>query len=358
MKSVNIAQRTPEWYPWRKQGITGTDVAAILRLHEEKTPWRIWAEKLDKVPPEDISDNPNVRRGVELEPFARKAIEKKHGLVLIPECGEHDTYPILRASFDGIDDNGRSVEIKCPGDKVWNSIKEMGEQSPDYRRYYVQVQHQILVAGSDTGLLVFFRLNPQGEEEMKEFVLQKDEALHQEIIRKSLAFWDLVLTQKEPEKDPLLDIFVPTGEERGKWMTLAAERRLVSSALAGAEAQTKDLKSQQKAIDDKLVVLMGEFLKAECDGVGITRYQQSGNVDWKALIADLAPQLVLTDEVLDKYRGDPSSRVRVTQTSTEKAEKAASDQRKLGKGKKGKGKAANDAPTEPAGFDPEAKYAW
>ncbi|MBU0501464.1 MAG: YqaJ viral recombinase family protein [Gammaproteobacteria bacterium] len=352
MNVVNIAQRTPEWYPWRKQGVTGTDAAAILGRHDEKTPWRIWAEKLDKVPPVDLSGNPNVRRGVELEPVARKHIEEKYGLMLLPFCGEHDEHPILRVSFDGVDDNGRPVEIKCPADSTFESVKESGTESKEYKRYYVQVQHQILVAGSDGGKLVFFRFNPQtGEPETVEFDIQKDEALHQEIITESLAFWDLVLNEKEPAKDPLLDIFVPAGQERGEWMTLAAERKRVSAFLAAAEGQVKTLKGQQKGFDDKLVLLMGEFLRAECDGVAITRYQQQASVDWKALIAELAPQLVLTDDVLDKYRGAVSSRMRVTQADTEEAEKKASKKRK-------EKKDAEPEPTQPEQEEPRSSYAW
>jgi putative phage-type endonuclease len=140
MRIINIAQRTDEWHDWRKQGITGTDAAVLLGLHDKKTPWRIWAEKLGKVPPEDLSGNPNVQRGIALEPIAREAIEQKHDLLLLPVCGEHEEHAILRASFDGIDDNGRPVEIKCPGDKVWASINKGGDESLEYRRYVVRCQ--------------------------------------------------------------------------------------------------------------------------------------------------------------------------------------------------------------------------
>lgn len=352
MKTPNIAQRTDEWFDWRKQGVTGTDAAAILGRHDTKTPWYIWASKLGKVPPEDISGNPNVQRGIRLEPVARQFLEEKHGLMLLPLCGEHDEHPILRVSFDGVDDNGRPVEIKCPADSTFESVKEGGIESKEYKRYVVQVQHQILVAGADSALLVYFRLNPQtGEPETVEFELQKDEALHQEIITASLAFWPLVLNQKEPAKDPLLDIFVPTGAERGEWMTLAGERRKVNTLLTSAEGQVKTLKGDQKKLDDKLILLMGEFLRAECDGVGITRYQQQASVDWKALIADLAPQLALTDDVLDQYRGVTSSRTRITQTDTAEAEEKAA------KARKGK-KAAKPANDEPAQEEPRSVYAW
>lgn len=347
MKVVNIAQRTDEWLDWRKQGVTGTDAAALLGLHDKKTPWRIWAEKLGKVPPEDLSGNPNVQRGIALEPIAREAIEQKHDLLLLPVCGEQDEHAILRASFDGVDDNGRPVEIKCPGDKVWAALQKGGDESPEYHRYVVQVQHQILVSGSDSALLVYFHNG-----EMLEFTLQRDDKMCREITEKAQAFWDLVVNRKEPEKDPLLDVLVPTGKARGMWMTLSNDRKRINRFLTEAETRVKTLKAQQKEVDTAMVGLMGEFLHAEADGVAITRYQQQGAVDFKALLADLYPDLELTDELLAKYRKSSSNRTRITLSDTEASEQKASKGRRTTASKK----KAN--PSQPAEGEQQLRYAW
>ncbi|MCG7871048.1 MAG: YqaJ viral recombinase family protein [Candidatus Thiodiazotropha lotti] len=312
-----------------------------------RRPWRIWAEKLGKVAPEDLSGNPNVQRGIALEPLAREAIEQKHDLLLLPVCGEHDEHSILRASFDGIDDNGRPVEIKCPGDKVWSSINKGGDQSLEYRRYIAQVQHQILVSGSDSALLVYFHNG-----EMLEFTLRRDEKMCREIIDKAQAFWELVVNQKEPEKDPLLDVFVPTGEKRGEWMTLANDRKRITRFLSEAETRVKTLKGQQKDVDTAMIGLMGEFLHAEADGVAITRYSQQGAVDYKALIADLYPDLELTDELLAKYRKSSSNRTRVTLSDTDLSEKKASDRRHNTE------KRVNQIESSETAMQHNCRYAW
>ena len=347
MRTINIAQRTDEWLDWRKQGITGTDAAVLLGLHDKKTPWRIWAEKLGKAPPEDLSGNPNVQRGIALEPIAREAIEQKHDLLLLPVCGEHDEHTILRASFDGIDDNGRPVEIKCPGDNVWAALHKGGEQSLEYRRYIAQVQHQILVSGSDSALLVYFHNG-----EMLEFTLRRDEQMCREIVEKAHAFWDLIVSQKEPEKDPLLDLFIPCGEKAKQWTTLANDRKRIGRFLSEAETRVKTLKVQQVEVDTAMIGLMGEFLHAEADGVAITRYSQQGAVDYKALIADLYPDLELTDELLDRYRRPSSNRTRITMTDADAAEKKASKQRQEATGKK-KARQPVPAPVEQL-----PRYAW
>lgn len=342
MKVVNIAQRTDEWHVWRKGGVTGTDVSILLGQNEDKTIWRLWAEKMGKVQPEDLSGNPNVKRGVALEPVARDAIEEKHGLVLMPFCGQHEDFDFLRVSFDGVDDDGRPVEIKCPGDKVWASIKEKGEQSPEYLRYYTQVQHQILVAGSECALLVFFY-----EGELMEFLIKADPELHQEIIDASISFMEMLKKKKEPPKDPLRDIFVPEGAERSQWKTFATKRREYSQVLKEIEGNAKSIKAEITKMDDELIQIMGPFMKAEADGVAITRYVQQGNVDWKALITELLPDLELTDELLAKYRGKESSRTRVTETDTEETEQKVVKLRQTKPAKK-----KEEAP------EPASVYAW
>jgi len=342
MKVVNIAQRTPEWHVWRKGGITGTDAAALLGLHAEKTPWRIWAEKLGKVIHEDISGNPNVRRGVELEPVAREAIEDKYGLMLLPFCGEHDEHGFLRASFDGIDDQGAPWEIKCPGDNVWDSVKTLGEAAAEYQRYYCQVQHQILVSGADAATLVFFHNG-----ELLEFVVNRDDAMHQEIITKGQAFMALLESGKEPEKDPLKDIFVPAGADRGQWLTLAVERKSAVKELEALKGRAKAFETLMKKSEEGMIALMGDFLRAEADGISITRFSQQGSVDWKAVLAQVTPDLELSDEFLAPFRGAASMRTRITEKDTKDAEVIALSERK----KRGKAKGKE----QPA---LESKYAW
>lgn len=44
-----------------------------MKRSEYKTVWRLWAEKKGLVLPDNLDANPNVQRGVRLEPKARKA---------------------------------------------------------------------------------------------------------------------------------------------------------------------------------------------------------------------------------------------------------------------------------------------
>lgn len=187
MKVVNYKQKSPEWLAWRSQGITATDASIILGKSPYKTPWRLWAEKTGYANPEDLSKNPNVQRGVELEDQARKVVEEEMGDILLPVCIEENDGSIFRASLDGITSDGRPVELKCPSQKVWDEVVEQGENSAPYRLYAIQVQYQILVSGAGEGLLVFFR-----EGEKIEFVIKRDEALIDQLRTECIKFWEMV----------------------------------------------------------------------------------------------------------------------------------------------------------------------
>jgi hypothetical protein len=58
MKTIDLAQRTPEWHQWRAQGITASESAIILGRSPYKTPWRLWAERTGLAKTEVLSKNP------------------------------------------------------------------------------------------------------------------------------------------------------------------------------------------------------------------------------------------------------------------------------------------------------------
>ncbi len=55
--------------------------------------------------------------------------------MLLPVCAESDEEPILRASFDGITDDGIPVELKAPTEENLREAKANGTQSEMYRRH-------------------------------------------------------------------------------------------------------------------------------------------------------------------------------------------------------------------------------
>ncbi|OBS08951.1 YqaJ viral recombinase family nuclease [Acidihalobacter prosperus] len=326
MKIVNLDQKSEAWLDWRRNGITASESPVTTGHSPYKTPWRLWAEKTGKVAPEYLSRNPNVRRGEGNEDRARQCYEERHNVVLLPVCAEWSANPLFRASLDGLTDKRIPVELKAPSSSVMAEVLEQGEASKAYQLYWWQVQHQMLVTEADKGVLCFY-LTPEesdtGEEVWKEFEIARDPQAIDEIIAAGEAFWQMVKDRKEPPKDPERDEFVPENlADIRAWKASAGAWLEHQSNLKRLEEQMKDLKQAMGAEQDKLVQLMGEFVRANAFGVQLTRFQVQGSIDWNKVREDLLPNL--SDAELDGYRKKPRQQVRMAPSSevSEKAVKA------------------------------------
>nr|WP_237143861.1 YqaJ viral recombinase family protein [Pseudomonas fluorescens] len=129
MKIVDIAQRTPDWHEWRREGISATSCAVIMGENPDKTPLELWKELVGIVEPADLSVIPQVRRGVKFEPLALQAFEDKYGKMALPFCAESTAYPFIRASFDGVLDDKSPVEIKNLSETNHLEVLQLREHS-------------------------------------------------------------------------------------------------------------------------------------------------------------------------------------------------------------------------------------
>lgn len=311
MKVIDLAQRTPEWHRWRKSGITASD-ACILMGSPYKTPWRLWCEKRGLVLEDDLSNNPHVQRGIREEPLARRRFEDRHGELLLPLCAESSELPILRASFDGLTNEGRPVEIKAPHEKGFLDAQTMGAESALYQRYYAQVQTQIFVAEADGGVLTL----TCGDNHLDLPVPRDDKAIT-EIVNRAQAFWLHIETGKEPPLDPERDAFRPQGDEERQWQRLAADYRRMDSQKQTLAQEIKQLEGPMAKIEERLLDLMGDFLVADACGLRISRYLQQGSIDYKAALKAFQPDIA--EDALSAYRRNPSERVRWTLKNQEEA---------------------------------------
>lgn len=299
MKVVDIGQRTEAWFKWRTGGITASDIPVILGLSPYKTPWQLWAEKVGRINAIDISKNPHVQRGVRLEDKIRQLAEARYGELLFPICGEYSGWNVLRASFDGIDSSSKPYEFKAPCDSVWDDILARGSQANSYKMYEAQVQTQCVVAGSNTGRLIFYKENGQDHDVLITLTPERKA----EIISAAKVFWNHIITNTPPAVDPLLDWFIPdNGNDRFKWDSYAEAWRTQQHRIKVLKDQLKALEDEQKVIQQGLITLMGPYMQADLSGVKISRFFKKGNVDYAAFIKDKFCPNGATEAELDPYR--------------------------------------------------------
>lgn len=306
---ADLEQDSPEWLAWRENGITATDAVVLMAEPGQgyKTPWRLWAEKVGYASPTDISGNPNVRRGNRLEPIARAALEEKYQTMLFPACVESAHNRVMRASLDGLTDDGKPVEIKAPSKKVWASILAEGESSEAFKLYWMQIQHQMLVLGAKEGFLVFY----DEDEGLKEFTVKRDDAFCRNLIRAAAVMWKQIVTKSAPEKDPERDEYIPMGEDAEAWKAAAYQYRLYQAEIDVLKAQMKSLQEKQGPLVDEMKALMAGHRKTDLYGVTLTEFEAAGSVDYRKVVEE---KLNLSDDDLDHYRKPSSVRHRVTVT--------------------------------------------
>ena len=147
MRTVRLDQQTPAWLNWRLAGIGASDATILsgcpVPWPDPTTPRDLWLLKTGQATaPESTFAQ---RRGSRLEGPARDLYQRHTGNAVRPVCVEHDQYPWLRASLDGLDAWGDLVvEIKAP--RRESHADALAGHVPDY--YVPQVQHQLYVTGS------------------------------------------------------------------------------------------------------------------------------------------------------------------------------------------------------------------
>ena len=310
MKQVNIEQRSQAWLDWRRCGVSASDAAVILGQSPYKSRWQLWSEKSGIVKEADLSANPHVLRGMEQEDDARNQMEQAlNDAPLLPVCAESEQNLILRASFDGLTKDGVPVELKCPTQKVYDEVKTLKDKSEGYRRAFYQVQFQILVADSAMGWLCFYR---QGLP-LLPVCIRRDDVLIQQLQQEAIDFWNQVEEGDEPDKDPNLDVYVPTEkQERTQWQQLAMAYRQRQQRLDKLKDELEAGKPHQKQLQQQLQQLMGDFKAGEFEGLRVFKSTCSGTVDYQKALESLCQKHNLNLPNLELFRRKSRQQVKVT----------------------------------------------
>lgn len=186
-----------QWLERRRDGIGGSDVAAIMGLSPYSSPYKVFAEKVLGVS-DDISDVPAVYWGNRLEALIGEEYQTNHPDRMVRRVNGIASSigrPWAQASLD--------FEVKDP-DLGWGvlEIKTAGDRRqhdwdggvPVY--YQTQVTHYLSVTGrafADVAVLI-------GGRDYREYRIMRDEDDIKAVEEAVDAFWrDHVLAQEPPE---------------------------------------------------------------------------------------------------------------------------------------------------------------
>ena len=181
---------TPEILEARKKGIGGSDQAVLLGLSPWKTPNDLYLEKRGEVEPEDLSDNQRIHFGEVLEDVVAQEyatrnnvkVERRNNMITSKK------YPFMLANIDrkvvGVK---KGLECKTADKFTYTQWGEQGsDEIPDY--YRVQVEHYMIVTGyTEWDLAVLI-----GGNDYRDYHIQQDKELSEELIEHAAKFWERV----------------------------------------------------------------------------------------------------------------------------------------------------------------------
>ena len=245
---------------YRRSGIGGSDLGAILGVNKYKTPLDVYAEKLGLKEPQ--GDSPAMRWGRRLEPAIAAEFEAIHGVELLP--GYH-----INKEFDGVhflltpdficEEQALVVEIKTAG--IW-SAKEWGMTGEDGApmSYAAQVAAYLWGLGLPAGVIPALI----GGQDYREYPQQRDEELELAILSAGAKFWrDNVEAKVAPAAANLAD-------ER-RWIERRYRQNLETAVLVANEEQAlhletlaeiraalKELEVKEETVENALRLAIGD----------------------------------------------------------------------------------------------------
>jgi putative phage-type endonuclease len=298
-----------EWLGWRRQGIGGSDAAAIVGLSPYSGPMRVWLEKRGLI--EGADESEAMLWGSLLEGSIADEFERRTGLRVVARQAlrMHPEHPWMRCTLDGLvaehehdpADLALGIfESKSAGDGfAW------GDEPPPHA--LLQVQHSLAVTGLERAWVAVLH-GGRGGMQLRTYELEADAELQAYLIEEERAFWQLVETGKPPPAD--------SSEETAAALRAAyAEPVKLSSVDLPGRAldlvqQYRSAKEDERAAaaraalaQNELMSLLGEAEIGLLDGAELVTWRQyeSKRVDLDAL-RDKHPKLVARFTRTDRSR--------------------------------------------------------
>ena len=289
-KLFESKQTLAEWHAWRREGIGSSD-SACLHGCGYKSEQKLFDEKTSTEPVKE-SSNYAMERGQKFEPIARKMFADefsrrvKRTELFEPKNMVCDAYPFMRASLDGISNDGATIiEIKYQGIEAHNSMEII-------KKYWIQMQHQLFV--SKASICYFVSYNPDASIKLKVKAVFLDVNFINKHIEMCKAFWEKVKNHQRPEASDQDFVWAENYDE-----SLEMEYTSTKRQIEALETQLEEIRAK--------ILANITHPRTTYGGLKIVESVAS-KIDYKKLIEDKKN----TEDELKTYRSDGKKSYRIT----------------------------------------------
>lgn len=288
-----------DWLKARKNGLGGSDMAAVLGMNEYKGPYAVWAEKRSDVIEE--TDNEAMRVGRDLESYVAERFCEASGKKVrrVNAIITNDDYPHIQINIDR-EVVGEDAILECKTANAYGQ-KKFSDGIPDY--YYVQcVTYMGVYEKSRCYLAVLimgigfkcFLLTTHEDDvcpEWCEKMVYVDGGEFDAVKYRAAEFWKYV----ESGEEPPVDATPGTSQAISEMYPASVEDKTIDAfpikfnlkARMALKAQIDDLTKELNEQDNYIKNYLKDAERAVCDGFSVS-YKTSTRktLDSKKLKAD------------------------------------------------------------------------
>jgi putative phage-type endonuclease len=247
------AAGSAEWHKERQNGIGASEAAAILGLSKYATPLEVYLQKT--LPPAEIADTKETRRGRRFESFVLDMYEEDFGELErnIPRVTS-PTHPFMFANLDARwKRDKRPVDAKTVGQFVAHLWGDPGTDAVP-QEYVIQMHHQMKVTGAEISDLAVLK----NIDNFSRYTIALDKELAEMIVAAEADFWRRVENREPPppiDEGDLAIIFRTSKEDVIEATEEIAQKFL---QLAEAKKNAKALKKNEASLLFDIKKFLGE----------------------------------------------------------------------------------------------------
>lgn len=281
-----------EWLKARRNGIGGSDAAAIAGLNKWKSPVGVYLDKVGQAPDEDSAGEAaywgNVMEDIVAQEFSKRTglkVRKRNAILKHPE------HSFMLANVDRLI-VGKREGLECKTASEY--LKDLWEGEDIPASYLLQCQHYMAVTGYEAWHIAVLI----GGNKFVYKKVERDEELIKYLIKIEKDFWEEhVLKENPPMFDgsdasvDLLKALYPESEPDTEIM-LPADTNTYLEALDQVNADLKELETKKKEYENKIKALMGDNEKA---------FAGERIVTWKSITSNRFDSKGFSSEYPDLY---------------------------------------------------------
>lgn len=173
-----------EWLEKRREGVGGSDAAAVMGESAWSSPLRVYADKRGVAPEKAVTEP--MRQGTAFEQVVARRFSEETGLKTrrCLRMFRHPEYPFMLANIDRqVLGQGGFTGLECKTTGLFNPADFAGGEIP--REYYWQCMHYMAVTGAKKWHLAVLVLSKA----FHRFIIDRDEKAIERLIARERAFW-------------------------------------------------------------------------------------------------------------------------------------------------------------------------